>query len=164
MVFERAPHELRRLCLSVLEQRVSTRSARRSVLVAAAERCLIDLGTSLAMLLGNEGYRALVERALWLTATEFPALADARARSRPPGRVVGLQRSLRAMPSEEIKEVLALTLANVVWILTKLVGTDVCLNLLRQVWPNIAAADLEQPLGDAAEIVQVCGIDQHGMA
>jgi hypothetical protein len=111
--------------------------------VAAAEQCLLDLGTSLSVVLGREGYRALVQRGLKLAAAEFPTLAVVEARARPLGRVVGLRRSVQRLPPTEVKEAVALILAESVWVLTRLIGADITVRLLRRLWPLISDADLD---------------------
>jgi hypothetical protein len=78
-----------------------------------------------------------------LAAAEFPTLAVVEARARPLGRVVGLRRSVQRLPPTEVKEAVALILAESVWVLTRLIGADITVRLLRRLWPLISDADLD---------------------
>jgi hypothetical protein len=140
---DQLPRGLRRFCVDLLQQHMRATTGRQSDVIAAAEQCLLDLGEYLVVLVGIEGYHALLERALQLGIGEFPALASVQARFHPPGRVVGLHRTARRIPPDDVQDALALTLANLIWLLTKLIGKDLSLHLLRDVWPRMSGADLE---------------------
>jgi hypothetical protein len=140
---DQLPRGLRRFCIDLLQQHMRATTGRQPEVIAAAEQCLLDLGEYLVVLVGVEGYHALLERALRLGVGEFPALASVQARYRPPGRVVGLQRSARRLPPDDVQDALALTLANLIWLLSKLIGKDLSLHLLRDVWPRMSRADLD---------------------
>lgn len=129
---------------SLLDQQLRAQPAAKRDIVSAAEQCLVDLGRYLSGVLGREGYRALVQRGLKLAAGEFPTLAIVEARAQPLGRVVGLRRSVQRLPPTEVKEAVALILAESISVLTKLLGADITLRLLRQLWPLISDADLDR--------------------
>jgi hypothetical protein len=120
-------------CLAVL--RVRDEHSEGSVLVETSDALLVELGGQLARLVGVEGYRALLVRALQLAAEEFPALADVRPAAAPPGRLLGLQKMVRRAPPAEALEAIASTLTGVLWLLVNFIGEDLTLSLLREVWP-----------------------------
>jgi len=54
------------------------------------EAVFISMGEPLLRLIGREGYRALLERALHLASEDYPDLKTVRPALAPPGRLIGL--------------------------------------------------------------------------
>jgi hypothetical protein len=110
-----------------------------TLLVKAAERALLELGAHLSQLVGSEGYRALLARALQVAATDYPFLASVEPAANPPGRLVGLPRRAQRRPPREVHLALAVTLTNLIRVLSTFIGDDLTLRLLSDVWPRLAA-------------------------
>jgi hypothetical protein len=107
-------------------------------LLEAAHMSLIELGEQLTQLVGAEGYRALVERALQLAASDFPWLAEVHPASDEPGRLLGLDKVIRRAAPDAGIEALAATLGAVLWLLLGLIGEDLTQHVLDQAWPWVA--------------------------
>jgi hypothetical protein len=103
--------------------------------LGAAEQPFVELGERLSRLVGTEGYRALVARALHLASAEFPLLNSVRPGVSPPGRLVGLQRGSRQTPAAEVRDAVAAALAVLLWLLEQFIGRDLTQGILREVWP-----------------------------
>jgi hypothetical protein len=131
------PRAVRRFSLSILKQQVDANETDTAALVAAVERCLLELGTFLRGLVGAEGYRTLLARAIHLAANEYPALEAVRANADPPGRIVGLSQVVHRAPPSQARDLSVAILAAMVWLLTTFVGEDLTLSLLREVWPAL---------------------------
>jgi hypothetical protein len=111
-----------------------------------AEDAFVELGNRLTMLVGREGYRALLARALHLAAAEFPRLSAVRPASSTPGRLVGLQRDSRRPATRDEAPALAATLAAILCLLDQFLGNDLTHDLVSEVWPWLADyGDLCQP-------------------
>jgi hypothetical protein len=106
--------------------------------IGTAERTFIELGRHLSRLIGAEGYRALVARALYVAADEFPLLSSVRPAISPPGRMVGLRSSWLRTSAVEVHGAVAATLAALLWLLEQFVGEDLTLHILREVWPRFS--------------------------
>jgi hypothetical protein len=132
--------EQRQLFLTFLKQEIAVEPHDQPDLVSAAEQSLLDLGAYLVGLVGTEGFQALLQSALNLAAAEFPPLSAVEARAWPAGRVIRLRRSVRRLQPAEADEALALIVGNLIWLLTRLVGRDVTLHLLSDLWPRISDA------------------------
>jgi hypothetical protein len=103
----------------------------------AAEQTLIDLGTRLSTLIGSEGYRALISRALYLATDEFPVLKEVQPALAPPGRLAGLPHTLRSSQSEDDgKGAVVGVLAALLWLLEQFIGQDLTRQIVEDVWPD----------------------------
>ena len=121
-----------------------------------AERCLRDLGLYLIELVGTEGYRALVERAVRLAEAEFPFLQPVYPAHDPPGHLIGLRQSLRRRRVADVRDALLAIIAGVIALLTAFIGEELTFRLLRDVWPwltehgtRAVAAPAEEGQSDA---------------
>ncbi len=110
----------------------------RSERETAAERSFLQLGGRLSVLVGAEGYRALVTRALQLAASEFPQLNAVRPAMSPPGRLVGLHNRTRRAATADVQRALTATLAALFWLLEQFIGKDLTCTVLSEVWPWLA--------------------------
>jgi len=119
-------------CVAVLRGRAGPGGGR--ALEEFSDALLFELGALLAPIVGVEGYRALLARALRLAAVEFPLLAHVRPAPAPPGRLLGVYKLARTAPADA-HQALASALTQVVWLLLSFIGPDVTLSLLREVWP-----------------------------
>jgi hypothetical protein len=128
---------LQSICLAMLQQRRHDDAGRPPPL-EMAHRSLVELGAQLTELVGAEGYRALVSRALQLAATDFPKLAQVHPARDEPGRLSGLDKLSRRGARGTDLEALAATLGAVLWLLLGLIGEDLTQHVLDQAWPWIA--------------------------
>jgi hypothetical protein len=105
-------------------------------ILQAAELALVELGTHLSGLVGEDGYRALVARAVHLAASEFPCLNRIRPALSPPGRLVGLPgpNSPRTTATEARNAAVAV-LTELLWLLDEFIGRDLTRGVVQLVWP-----------------------------
>jgi hypothetical protein len=103
-----------------------------------AEDAFVELGIRLSTMVGREGYRALVTRALDLATEEFPQLSDVRPGLSTPGRLVGLPHDSGLSAPPDQKCALVATLAALLWLLDQFVGEDLTHALVGEVWPWVA--------------------------
>jgi hypothetical protein len=136
-------YQLRSMCLAVLQSpRVGT--AQQAGAVDLGADYLVDLSGHLARLVGAEGCRALVSRALRLASTDYPFLTEVRPALTPPGRLLGLRKHARHVAPSEALEAVAATLASMLWLLLNFIGEDLTQRLLGEVWPWLADTRLRQ--------------------
>jgi len=115
--------------------------------VLAAERSFIELGAHLSVLIGTEGYRALLARALHLASGEFALLSSVRPGIAPPGRLVGLRSGSRHAPAGEVRAAISATMAALLSVLEQFIGEDLVLRVLREICPPLygAGASVSSP-------------------
>lgn len=115
--------------------------------VLAAERSFIELGAHLSALIGTEGYRALLARALHVASGEFALLSSVRPGIAPPGRLVGLRSGSRHVPAVEVRAAIAATMAALLSVLEQFIGEDLVLRVLGELRPRLhgAGAPLRSP-------------------
>ncbi len=115
--------------------------------VLAAERSFIELGAHLSALIGPEGYRALLARALHLASDEFALLSSVRPGIAPPGRLVGLRSGSRNAPTAEVHAAVDATMAALLAVLEQFIGADLLQGVLREIWPRLyeAGAPVRSP-------------------
>jgi hypothetical protein len=106
----------------------------------------IDLGDPLSKLVGTEGYRALMTRALHLASAEFPLLGPVRPAISPPGRLLGLPRISQRTTAAEVVAAITATLASLLWLLEEFIGRDLTQRILGEVWPRLFDAGTDQPV------------------
>jgi hypothetical protein len=113
----------------------------------AAEQSFIDLGTRVSALVGVNGYRALLARALHLAAADFPFLHAVRPASLPVGRLVGLREQGTAQPTQaEACSAAVAILAELLCLLEEFIGQELCQRITLEVWPWLATSDGRLPL------------------
>lgn len=107
--------------------------------LGAAEAVLGKLHGEMARLIGSDGYRAVLTRALHLAEAEHPFLGKGAAK--PEGATYtalleGLRASLAGVSQAEIRDRLAAVLGNVLWLLGTFIGADLARRQVRLVWPD----------------------------
>lgn len=114
-------------------------------ILQAAELALVELGTHLSGLVGEDGYRALVARAVHLAASEFPCLNRIRPALSPPGRLVGLPgpNSPRTTATEARNAAVAV-LTELLWLLDEFIGRDLTRGVVQLVWPSFEESGISR--------------------
>jgi len=138
------PHRERQQAIQVLPD-VSLRLLRSALpapsddtedILQAAELALVELGTRLSGLVGEDGYRALVARAVRLAASEFPCLNAIKPAVSPPGRLVGLPGpNSRHATATEARNAAVAMLTELLWLLDEFFGRDLTQRVVELVWP-----------------------------
>lgn len=110
--------------------------------------CLVieKLRPQLATLMGNIGFRALLSRTLALANTEFPWLRAVHVKAE--GSLEGLDELGSQVDPDEIFEGCAVLLAQMLGLLVALIGENLTLRLVREVWPNLSVSSLDVGKGD----------------
>jgi len=131
-----AIHILRNVGLRQLRGRPPAASNDTEDMPRALELALVELGTRLSGLVGADGYRALIARAVDIAASEFPFLNSVEPAISSPGRLVGLPGpdSRTATPTEARNAAVAM-LAEVLWLLNEFIGRDLTQRIVVLVWP-----------------------------
>ncbi len=105
--------------------------------------CLVGekLRPHLATLMGNVGFRALLSRALALANAEVPWLRAVHVKA--DGSFEGLDELAAQVGPEKIFEGCVVLLARLLGLLVALIGEDLTLRLVREVWPKSSLDNLE---------------------
>jgi hypothetical protein len=103
----------------------------------AAEQTLIDLGDRLCALIGTDGYRALIGRALNMAAEDFPLLKGVQPALAPPGRLAGIPHPVRASRNGDGNDAIVGTLAALLWLLEQFIGKDLTRQIVGDVCPAV---------------------------
>lgn len=98
------------------------------------------LRPSLATLMGNEGFRALLARALVMAKSEVPWLREVRVAA--DGSLEGLEEHHSQLDPDEFFEGKIVLLAQLLGLLVAFIGEDLTLRLVRDVWPKVPLNNL----------------------
>lgn len=104
---------------------------------AAVERVCQKLAGELETLVGRGGVAALLGRAVNLTKHEFPFLAGVRLQTDAPSSFEALHQSLQGRTPAEADAASVALVANLVGLLINLLGDDLGLRPVMNVWPNV---------------------------
>jgi hypothetical protein len=115
---------------------------------ALQERCEA-LRLRLAQLIGREGYRALLSRALALAEDEHPWLHGVQADA--AGSLTGVAEALEGQEPAQPEAGAAAVLVHVMELLVAFVGPELTRQLVSSAWPDVhvLAADLATEEGEA---------------
>jgi hypothetical protein len=114
----------------------SQRPAGQHCYLKGAEDVLIDVGARVTDLIGSDGYRALLGRALCLAAIDFPLLADVRAAESPPGRLlIRGSLDLGKLDAEQLLEASVAVFAHLHDLMEEFLGQELVQTLLWESWP-----------------------------
>lgn len=106
-------------------------------LAAAVEGACRKLSDELETLVGRGGVTALLGRAVSLAKREFPYLAAVRLQADAPLSFAALRESLQGRTPAEAQAASTSVLANLLGLLTNLLGEDLGLRPVMSVWPNL---------------------------
>lgn len=100
------------------------------------------LRSQISTLVGPDGYRALLSRAVALAVREHPLLGAAQVDSE--GRLTRLEEFTGSCDTVEAEEsACAAILANLLALLASFLGTEITRQLLRSAWPDFSAPDAD---------------------
>ena len=100
----------------------------------------------LANLMGNNGFRALLSRALVRAEADVPSLRAMHVKA--DGSLAGLDKlEVQASPEELAKGSVVLV-AQLLGLLVAFIGETLTLRLVREVWPKLSVNDLDFGKGD----------------
>jgi hypothetical protein len=113
----------------------------------AAERVCGRLSARLSEMITEEGYGALLDRAIHLTRVEFPFLYSTRKRSERDG-CLGVLWDADGVAPNARRAALTAVLAGVLGLLTTFIGPDLTVWVVRDVWPTAPYSRGAVPLED----------------
>ncbi len=108
----------------------------------AAQRVCLKLHRRLAQLVGEAGVDTLLDRALNLTKGGFPFLAQMGA---PQARCFKDWRDAPGIRLGEAADALIAVLANLLMLLDALIGRNLTLRLLNELWPEVSVGATLKP-------------------
>lgn len=132
---------VRDLARRLLAREAGTESPGTLALAGAAERAFDKLRLHLSRLLGTDGFRVLLARAVTLARAEYSWLESARVRD--DGSLEGLAEAA-VTDTAEAREGITAVPAQFLGLLETFIGRDLTLRLLHGVWPE---ADLPRDAG-----------------
>ena len=141
----RATQEMRDLsrCLITYETKNISSETIPSVSFHVCEK----LRPHLATLMGNEGFRALLSRALAVADEEVPSLRAVHVKA--DGSLEGLGELQAQVEPEEMAEGSVVLVAQLLALLVAFIGETLTLRMVREVWPKLPQInDLDLRKGD----------------
>ena len=114
----------------------------QDALIEAAERVVDKLRVHLSKRIGQEGFRTLLARALFLMTRQFPSLSTLQVGE--DGSLVGLRAAVGHAPQNTQDNVVDGTVAFVTQffgLLIAFIGEDLTRRMLSTVWPELAWDD-----------------------
>ena len=113
----------------------------------AAERVCARLCGRLSNIITEEGYWALLDRAIHMTRAEFPFLNSTNKRAERDG-CLGVLWDAEPVDPTARRAALTAVLAGVIGLLTTFIGPDLALWVVRDVWPAAPYSHHAAPLED----------------
>jgi len=127
--------------LKNLARRLLAHEAKKSPspvkLAEALEVCCQRLQKGLDPLIGAGGFRALLDRAFYLTKKEHSWLEGVALEDYPSCELRALREQINGQEAAVISETFTVILANIIWLLVTFIGEDITLGLLAEAWPDI---------------------------
>ena len=114
-------------------------------LAEALEVCCQRLHNRLDPLVGAGGFRALLDRALFLAKKEHAWLNGVEIQIYPGCELKALNEAMAGRQPAEIRETLSIILANVIWLLVTFIGEDIVYALIEEAWPGTKIAPPPDP-------------------
>ncbi|HKG96295.1 MAG TPA: hypothetical protein VKA97_00675 [Pyrinomonadaceae bacterium] len=130
--------------LKNLARRLLAHEAKKSPspvkLAEALAVCCQRLHTGLDPLIGGGGFRALLDRALYLAKKEHSWLNGVGIEDYPGCELKTLREAMNGKEPAVINETFTVILANVIWLLVTFIGEDIALGLIEEAWPDMKIA------------------------
>lgn len=134
-------HEIAR---RVMKTRLQVAPATAATAADAMQRSCGDLYRILETAVGPQGLQALVDRAIQITAREYPWIASVRTGSAADCPLSGLAESAERLSAAEAFEGYAALLAGIIWLLMTFIGEELTLRFVRHAWPNVSLSKLSE--------------------
>jgi hypothetical protein len=138
---DRALHEIARRVMKA--QKVTTPAGAE----AAGEALQTSCGALYAILetaMGAAGLHALLDRAIQITARDYPWLASVKPGTAAECALSGLAEAAGQRALDEVSEAYTALLAAIIWLLMTLIGEDLTLRFVRHAWPNVSFSRLSE--------------------
>ena len=105
--------------------------------VKAIEFCCQRLHDRLDRLIGPGGFRALLNRALYLAKKKYAWLEGVGIEDYPGCEFKDLREAVKGKKPADVNEACTLILANVIWLLVTFIGEDITIGLIQEAWPDV---------------------------
>ena len=128
--------KLKKLALRLFEHE-ATKSDNPDEPVKAIELCCQRLHDRLDRLIGAGGFRALLNRALYLAKKKYAWLEGVGIEDHPGCEFKNLREAVKGKKPATVDEACTLILANVIWLLVTFIGEDITIGLIQEAWPDI---------------------------
>jgi hypothetical protein len=138
-VTRQATPQLQNLALQLLVHEAKN-SPSPAKLAEALEVCCQRLHKRLDSLIGAGGFRALLDRALFLAKKEHPWLKAVGIGEYPGCELKVLHEAMNGRKPAEVREAFTIILANVIWLLVTFIGEDIAFGLVEEAWPGTKIA------------------------
>jgi hypothetical protein len=139
---------LREIARRVMKTRLPGTAATSAAAADAMQRSCGELYRILETALGPHGLQALVDRAIQITAREYPWLSTVRSGAAADCPLSGLTEAGETMDVAEAMEGYAALLASIIWLLMTFIGEDLTLRFVRHAWPNVSFSKLSEDSND----------------
>lgn len=103
-------------------------------LAAAIERALSPVCQTTSSLIGNEGFKALIARALYLSTREHPLLSTLEIRADSQLTIKHTEVAVRSQGALAVTAAATALLGNIVTLLFNFIGEDLTMRLLQRTW------------------------------
>jgi hypothetical protein len=117
----------------------------------AAERILAGLQDELVRLVGTTGFHALLDRSFHRAAAEQGFAVRTRPPAPPGDYMRSFNDNMSSVPPSDVHGALVAVLAELLSLLTRLIGADITAGVVQRTWPDAArgltAAHLENTDG-----------------
>jgi hypothetical protein len=138
-VTRQATPQLKNLALRLLVHEAKN-SPSPAKLAEALEICCQRLHKRLDSLIGAGGFRALLDRAVFLAKKEHPWLKGVGVADYPGCELKALNEAMSGRKPDEIKQTFTIILANVIWLLATFIGEDIAYSVIEEAWPGTKIA------------------------
>jgi hypothetical protein len=101
------------------------------------ELCCQRLHDRLDRLIGPGGFRALLNRALYLAKKKYVWLEGVGIENYPGCEFKDLREAVKGQKPATVKEACTFILANVIWLLVTFIGEDITIGLIQEAWPDV---------------------------
>ena len=119
-------------------------------LAAAMERIHVKLREKLAVLIGQEGFAALFSRALHVSRRDMPGLGKIVVSAQSSSELQGTREFVEANADDlnAVIEGFSAIVGRFIGLLTTFIGDELSMQLLIDVWPELAQSDAARLSGD----------------
>jgi hypothetical protein len=142
---DRILHEIAR---RVMKTRLPGTPATSAAAADAMQRSCGELYRILERTMGPHGLQALVDRAVQITAREYPWLSTVRSGATADCPLSGLIEASEHLDVADAAEGYAALLASIIWLLVTFIGEDLTLQFVRHAWPNVTFSKLSEVSND----------------